>query len=137
MNKADFLKKEKIFCERCGRDLTIKPELSMIQIVDDNTTKKIARIVSCCKGECDKKLLLNLKENECGRWKDLTVLFNPIFYIEHMMAILNHMYDGGGFESEKVFEDYKNLMLKCYPYVIRNLTEEEITQMKYMNMLPF
>lgn len=138
MNKSNvFEKEEKVLCENCGKDLMLDPEMSMVQIVDDMTTKKITRIVPCCKGECDNLLKLRLEENESDGWKDLSEFINPILYLKHIMSVLNNMYDGIGFANEEAFEEYKSLVIRCYPYVTRDMTEEEIKSCEMSFMFPF
>ncbi|WP_207637638.1 hypothetical protein [Clostridium thermobutyricum] len=53
------------------------------------------------------------------------------------MSVLNNMYAGIGFANEEAFEEYKSLVIICYPYVTRDMTEEETKSCEMSFMFPF
>lgn len=131
MNRSNVFQKEKIIkCDYCGKNLLNDAPLSMIQIITNSTDNKILRIHTCCKGNCDRVLLKKLKHNESDGWKDLTDFLNPHLYLKNIMAMLNNMYEEMQFENLEAFEKYKELLINCYPYVSRNLSEKELSEAK-------
>lgn len=137
MKKSNiFNSNEEVKCEYCGKKLMDNPTLSMVQIVCDNENK-ITGILPCCKGKCDKELKNRIKDNNCDGWKEFDEFINPYLYIKHIMAVLNSMYEGRGFANKEAFESYKDLIIKCYPYITRDLTKNEIENANFDEMFPF
>lgn len=112
-------------CSVCGKALMDDPEMSMVNIIQNVETRKIVHIKPCCKGNCDKIISKVAKKGEISGWKDLTDFLNPYLYMRHVMAVLNSMHEGCGFDNSEAFEDYKNLVLNVYPYITRNMTDDE------------
>lgn len=137
MEKSDVLYKSKtVKCSNCDKDLFESLSLSMVQIVT-NDKDKVTKVVPCCKGECDRKLKSLLKENEYDGWKDLEDFTNPYLFIKHIMSVLNCMYEDKGFENKDAFEAYKDLIIKCYPYVSRDMNDREKESATMSETLPF
>ncbi len=131
-----FDKIEPVKCVLCGKNLINDIGLSMVQIRTDDSGK-ITKVIPCCKGECDRKLKSDMDNNEHDGWKDLSEFTNPFLFMKHIMSVINSMYDKEGFANKEAFETYKELVLNCYPYVTRNLTDTEAQTAKYDAMLPF
>ncbi len=125
-----------IKCGVCGKELMDNPSMSMINIIENMKTDKITKVIPCCKGVCDRKVQMAIKEDEVSGWKDITEFSNPYLYITNVMAVLNNMYDGKGFENKEAFEDYKSLLVKMYPYITRDMTEEELQEAILDSELP-
>ncbi len=126
-----------INCTVCGKDLMENPDLSLVNIIQDVQTRKIICVKPCCKGECDKMVSGNVKQGEISGWKDISDFTNPYLYLKHVMAVLNGMYAGEGFENEQAFEDYKKFLIDMYPYITRELSEEEVRAAALDNAMPF
>lgn len=137
MGKSDVLyESETVKCANCGKDLFESLSLSMVQIAT-NDNELITRVVPCCKGECDRKLKSLLRENEHDGWKDLEDFTNPYLFLKHIMSVLNCMYEDKGFENEEAFEAYKDLIIKCYPYISKSMTEKEKESARMSEIFPF
>lgn len=137
MEKAKvFYNSETVKCANCGKDLFKDVSLSMVQLVV-NDKDMITRVVPCCKGECDRRLERLLNRDEIDGWKDFEIFINPYLFLKHITSIMNRMYEGRGFENKEAFENYKNLVISCYPYVARNMTETEIKSARIDEMIPF
>lgn len=137
MEKSNvFSNNESLKCNYCGKDLMENINTSMV-LIATNKENKITRFQVCCKGECDHSLKNKFTFNETDGWQELSEFFNPYFFIKYIMAIMNNMYDGTGFENKEAFESFKEFILKCYPYVTRNLSEAEKSNIQFANMLPF
>lgn len=136
MKKSNvFSNPEPIKCKCCGKDLTIDPEMSMIQIIT-NKNNQIVRFTPCCKGQCDHRLQGDIdREKEYDGWQDLTNFLNPYLFIKHVMGIMNSMYEEKGFESSEAFEQYKDLIIKCYPYVTRDMDKKDLEEVRRDNMM--
>jgi hypothetical protein len=122
-------------CEICGKNLFDNPGMSMINIIQDMETQKIVAVKPCCKGKCDSSI--STQKNEISGWKDLSDFTNPYLYMKHIMSVMNCMNEDEGFANQKAFEDYKDLLLKVYPYVTRNLTDKEKQAVIFDNAMPF
>ena len=103
----------------------------------DVQTRKIICVKPCCKGECDKMVSGNVKQGGISVWIDISDFTNPYLYLKHVMAVLNGMYAGEGFENEQAFEDYKKFLIDMYPYITRELSEEEVRAAALDNAMPF
>lgn len=137
MEKAKvFYNSETVKCVNCGKDLFKDTSLSMVQFVTNNKDM-ITRVVPCCKGECDKRLRRLLNRDEIDGWRDFGDFINPYIFLKHIMSVMNCMYEDKGFENKEAFENYKNLVIRCYPYVSRNMTEKEIESARIDEMIPF
>lgn len=130
INNYDSLK-----CIVCKKDLTENIGKSMVQIITKED--RITRISPCCKGDCDNKLKSFLKDGESDGWKELFTFSNPYLYLKHLMAVMNGMYDGKVFDNTDSFESYKDLLIKMYPFISRDLTNNEMEQVEFENMMPF
>ena len=136
MNKSNvFSNSNELVCKVCGKPLFEEPGMSMINIIMNTKTNKIVSVAPCCKGKCDKSI--KAKNDEVSGWKDLSDFTNPHLYMKHIMSVFNSMYDGEGFENKEAFEAYKNLLLDIYPYITRDITEDEKEQALFANAIPF
>jgi hypothetical protein len=143
MKGVNVMEKSNIFgdtegvkCACCGNNLMENVNLSMVQIIT-NAQRKITKVYPCCKGSCDKQLLRGLQHGEHDGWQELSQFTNPYLYLKHIMSVMNNMYGGTGFENQQAFDDYKNLLIQCYPYVARNLSPAEIQSAQISDMMPF
>lgn len=112
-------------------------DASLVNIVQDIDTNKINAVHMCCKGKCDYIIQNSTGENKISAWKDLKDFTNPYLYLKHIMAVLNSMNKGEGFENEEAFQAYKNLLIKMYPYVSRNMNEKEKQAISIAEMFEF
>lgn len=137
MEKSNiFSNDESLKCSCCGKGLMENVNLSMVQIIT-NEDGLITNVHPCCKKACDKQLLRGLKPGEDDGWRELSEFTNPYLYLKNIMAIMNNMSEGKVFANEQAFEDYKDILIKCYPYIARNLSNAEIQSAELSNMLPF
>ncbi|EXG86207.1 hypothetical protein K413DRAFT_3031 [Clostridium sp. ASBs410] len=120
-----FKNEEELVCEVCGKKLMDDANKSLINVIKNVETKKIVAMYPCCKCECDHIIRNKTKKDEISQWIDLRDLTNPYLYIKNIMAAMNNMYEGKGFENEEVFGTYKRIMLSMYPYVTRDSTDKE------------
>ena len=133
MKKSNvFSNQSEIKCSVCGKNLMDNPGMSMVNIIQNMDTQKIICVKPCCKGRCDKVIGSATKPREVSGWKDITDFLNPYLYMKHIMSVMNSMQDGEGFENDEAFEDYKSLLLNVYPYVTRDLSDEEKAKLKHL-----
>ena len=126
-----------IKCSICGKDLMEQPEMSLVNIIQNLDTNKIVSVKPCCKGKCDQIIEGTAKRRELSGWKDLTDFMNPYLYMQHIMSVMNSMQKAEGFENQDAYEEYKNLLLNMYPYITRNLSEEEKEEAIMSNAFPY
>lgn len=132
-----YSNQSEIKCSVCGKDLMENPQMSMVNIIQNLDTQKIVSVKPCCKGTCDKIIEKTAKVRELSGWKDLTDFLNPYLYMKHIMSVLNSLHDEEGFENKEAFEDYKALVLNAYPYVTRDMSDEEKQSAALSNAMPF
>lgn len=133
MEKSNVIEGEiKLSCINCGTNLLENPRMAMVQIIN-GINGDITKVQPCCKGDCDKILLRELSQGEKDGWKELTEFLNPHLYLKHIIAMFNNMYAGVSFSNEQALENYKNLLINCYPYVSRNMnrSEDESAKLDY------
>ena len=132
-----FENEEELVCEVCGKNLMDNIDMSLINIIQNVETSKIVAMKPCCKGKCDEIIRYSAQNGEVSVWKDLKDFSNPYLYIRHVMAVMNSMYHGKGFENRVVFEEYKKIVLKMYPYITRNSSRAEDRRSAIDDALPF
>lgn len=129
-------------CMNCGKDLLLPGNLGVVILwlrranESCTTVKHYERIYWCCKGYCDQVL-----ESEFGvpglinGWKDIGDLMNPTGYVQWVMATLNTMRVGATY-TDGAFDNLKKIYLNIFPYVARQLTEEEKERVAQLSTLP-
>lgn len=138
MKKSNvFTNPKDVKCVVCGKNLIDDIDMSLVNIIQNMETHKIVKVCPCCKGSCDDKIERTAKENEISGWKDISDFTNPFLYIKHIMSVMNSMHNGNGFDNQAAFEDYKDLVLKMYPYVTRDMEEKENKRAILDNQFPF
>lgn len=91
---------------------------------------------SLLQGKCDQILQDEIKESEGNGFRDLITFVNPYLYINNIMQMMDRMFEGKGFANQEAFNAYSDLILNCYQYVSRNLSEEEKEFSKNISLLP-
>ena len=123
MEKSNVFSNDEIIrCTVCGKDLMDDIKMSMVQIITDENDK-IVRVIPCCKGKCDQILQDEIKESEGNGFRDLSTFINPYLYINNIMQMMDRMFEGKGFANQEAFNAYSDLILNCYQYVSRNLSD--------------
>lgn len=137
MKKSNIFREESIVsCKNCGKNLLNDVHKSMI-IIPTNEKGMIIDIIPCCKGECDDILSRNLDKRVSSGWKEFSEFVNPYLYLKHIIAVLNNQYEGLGFDNKNALENYKNLIISCYPYICRDLEDKDIQEATHSEMFPF
>lgn len=137
-----FTDSKSIHCEVCGADLldgskqgiyiTFTPFTE--HDADGNVIfedKQIKEIHFACKGECDDKLCQPYKMQYRDQWEDIDDLKNPTLWIKLLMAFLNGIYENHDLSVE-AFKTMKQMFIRSYPYVARNMTSIEKEKVKTM-----
>lgn len=124
---------QKLQCAYCGENLLENELNSMVLIVKDKESQIVA-IKPCCKKECDNHLRNQYLGYDTDGWRELSDFLNPHSYMKHVMAIMNNMFKRELFANEEAFEEYKDLILRCYPYVTRDLTDDEKSYVEWSDL---
>lgn len=130
-----FSDSESIFCEVCGADLLgsskegIYITLTPSRVFNEDGTvdfedNQIKEIHFACKGECDHILCGPYKGQYRDQWEDIDDLKNPSLWIKLLMAFINGIYENHDL-SENAFKTMKQMFIRSYPYVARNMTTKE------------
>lgn len=125
MEKAELFKGQELRCANCDKDLFEDPTSSIVVFLKEKNGKFVD-VYACCKDECDKKLLRSKgNSNHTSSWKDISDLVNPKLYLRQVFATMNTLRREDKFTDE-AFEDYKNILIQCSPYVMRSPSPEEL-----------
>lgn len=130
-----FSDNKTINCEVCGANLLngskqgIYITLTPFPEYDEEGNvvfedKQIKEIHFACKGDCDHKLCQPLKAYYRDQWEDIDELKNPTTWIKLLMAFINGIYDNHDLSAE-AFKTMKQMFIRSYPYVARNMTSKE------------
>ena len=130
-----FSDSKSIHCEVCGADLlngskegiyiTFTPTTEYDEdghVVFEN--KEIKSIHFACKGDCDLKLCAPFRADYRDQWEDIDDLKNPTLWIKLLMAFINSIYESHNL-SDDAFKTMKQMFVRSYPYVARNMTTKE------------
>ena len=71
------------------------------------------------------------KEGYIDEWDDIDDLCNPYIWMSKVMAFVNGLYNGN-YMTEEAFEEFKQMLLRTYPYVCRHLTSKEMERAKQL-----
>lgn len=142
-----FSDAKSIHCEVCGADLLagskhgIYITLTPFREFDEDGNvgfedNQIKEIHFACKGECDRKLCAPFKAQYRDQWEDIDDLKNPTLWIKLLMAFINGIYDNHDL-SEEAFKTMKQMFIRSYPYVARNMTSKEKEQVRTLLQFGF
>lgn len=137
MKKSNIYESEPLICDVCGKNLFDDPNMSIIVFIEDVDTKTFEDIKVCCKGQCDRILKSRRPKGYTDGWREVSELINPYLLIKNIMSVLNNMQSGSMKFNEEAFKKYKDIVLKCYPYVCRDLEPKEFSAVETDSMFPF
>ncbi|WGI26982.1 hypothetical protein QEN58_07945 [Halomonas alkaliantarctica] len=104
---------------------------------DEGLVKKIRNQYVCCGGDCDRTLSKRFfTDGYVDAWAELRDYFTPTLYLKAVMAFCNELNDPKIQYSEEIFDQEKEILIKAYPYVCRNLTQREVENVRSLAMLP-
>ena len=104
---------------------------------DDGLIKKIRNLYVCCGGDCDRILSKRyFTDRYVDAWAELRDYFTPTLYLKAVMAFCNGLNDPKIQYSEEAFDQKKEILIKAYPYVCRNLTQSEVESVRDLAMVP-
>lgn len=119
-----------ISCSVCEKRLAELPDDGLLVGVRDAGSGRLKSITTCCKGRCVESMLNTLKPDEILFQQELCDLMNPNLFIRFLMNKFNEHCRSGQERNEAVFEDYKAIITGIYPYVAREMDEEEVRTAK-------
>lgn len=131
-----FIEQESIKCEYCQKDLLagrsgIYVFLQPVFIEEDDNTllgpEKYVDIYFSCKGEHDQilknryRVMHNLYD---VGWSDIPDLMNPTRWLHKLVGFMNGIQRDQDLE-EKAYLKMRHMFIETFPYVARELTNEE------------
>jgi hypothetical protein len=135
-----FKEKPEIKCDNCGKDLlTTKNGIFVVlQESGDNykTTKSGYKykeekdVYFSCKGYCDTTLENKYRKQGLwsGGWEDIDDLMIPTLFLKNIMAYMNQLTEQE--ISKEAHEKMKQLYIRVFPHIARDLTESEKERVK-------
>ena len=128
-----------INCDCCGKDLLVGDNDQSIYVLltkyinmeDTKEDRTSEDMYFACKGECDEKLKRKYANEGLfdNGWEDLRDLTIPSIWIMRLMAFLNGIQRDRDMK-EPAFGKMKQMFIRTYPYVARNLTTYEKERVK-------
>ena len=126
-------------CDCCGKDLLVGDSYQSIYVLlsrdidveDEKKDRTTEDMYFACKGECDNKLRRMYAQEGLldNGWDDLRDLTIPSIWIMRLMAFLNGIQRDRNMK-EPAFGKMKQMFIRTYPYVARNLTTYEKERVK-------
>lgn len=137
-----FSDQEPFKCEHCGDQLDREHRGLVVswRKVEEQAGKYVNQIRNqyvCCAGECDRELKeIHSIDGYVSSWAELRDYFTPTLYLKAVMVFCNALNEETSIYSPDAFEQQKEILINCFPYVCRNLTKQELEQVDIQNMLP-
>ena len=119
-----------IACSVCEKRLAEVPHDGLLVGVRDLRSGRLKSISTCCKGRCMESMQEMLEPDEMLSQQELSDLMNPNLFIRFLMNKFNEYCRTDLNRNEAVFEDYKAIITGIYPYVAREMNEEEVRTAK-------
>jgi len=150
--KSKHPKPEKFFwdypelrCDNCGKNL-LEPQKEGIVVVweksfehgADKNISEVVDIYCCCKGNCDNILRHQFHakyKNVVDGWKDISDICIPTIYSEWLFLTFHELNKKAKY-SEVAFKKTLNLLLAIFPYISRELSDEEKNTIKNLTRIP-
>ncbi|MUL11893.1 hypothetical protein GNP59_18765 [Aliivibrio fischeri] len=137
-----FSDHEPFKCHHCNATLNydswgIVTSWSKYEETENGLIKKIRNQYVCCGGDCDDILSRRyFTDGYTDAWADLKDYFTPTLYLKAVMGFCNELNDPTIEYSAEAFDQEKSILIKAYPYVCRNLTESESSNVRDLGMIP-
>jgi|GEM_PF-2340702 len=120
-----FRSNDDLLCSHCGESLFENFQNATILIVTDEENSIVA-VKPCCKEACLAELKSEFHGDNVSGQIQLSAFVNPYIFLKHIFFVFDGMRGRRLFASNEAFEEYKSLVKKCYPFVSRDLTAEEL-----------
>lgn len=135
-----------INCDYCKKNLLTNREGIFdffVEFIEDENTShklkksKIKEVVFCCKGKCTDHLEYYYKKNfgyyDFG-WQDIYDFTIPTLYLKYLLAFINAILEDK--YEENVITKMKSLFINTFPYIARELTDDERQYVKMIFSIP-
>lgn len=139
-----FWEYPELLCDYCGQNL-LEPQRSGIfvewekfQYGENERTREVVDLYYCCKGHCDEVLRPRylLKHNDAiDGWDDIPDICIPTIYFKYLNSLLYELHGDTTF-SDKAYNKMINLMSAVFPYISREITEEEKIAIEDLTAIP-
>lgn len=104
---------------------------------DERMVKLIKDYYTCCGGECDRLLQAeSIADGYVSAWSELRDYFNPTLFLKAVMGFYNELQDPDVQYTKEAFENQKEIIIRAFPYVARNLTKSETERVSDLGMVP-
>lgn len=137
-----FKEKPEIKCDYCSKDLLTTRNGIFVVLKENGSYKKDKLglqysedkdIYYSCKGTCD--TILENRYNQKGLvnagWEDIDDLMIPTLFLKNIMAYMNQLNEQE--VSKEAHEKMKQLYIRVFPHVARDLTEKEKARVKILS----
>lgn len=129
-----------LLCDHTGENLLVPEPRGIIVLarsfLKNSEHPHYEEIYWCLKGEPDRVL-----EHKCRQkgltteWEDIPDVLMPTIYLKWFMSSLNQL-RGGYTYSDHAFERLKQFLICIFPYVARNLREDERRRIRSLMTIP-
>ena len=131
--------KVELFCQHTGQNL-LDPEPRGIIVFwnrfGDDHTRHCEDIYWCLKGEPDDVLASRFEATDLvSGWEDIPDVLIPTVYLKWCLTTMNQLRDGDTY-SDQAFEKLKKFLVATFPYVSRDLTDEQRARVNDLMFIP-
>lgn len=127
-------------CEYCDKNLLDDNNHGNFIVFYDqeNHAEELSCIKYACK-EHDRFVTERAREQNLrdAGWDDVDDLLIPTIWIKKLMAFINELYTSRDKVSEKYFNDFKKMFLSTFPYIVREMSQEELERVSKLMQLDF
>ena len=134
-----------LICDCCGRNLLDPKPTGIVTIwetfhddISDKSPTQILDLYFSCKGICDRKLenvFYNKYQKASDGWEDISDLCIPTIYFK-WLCHFHHELNTVGTITKTAFKKYQHFFASVFPYVSRQLSKNEKSTIKSLQMIP-
>ncbi len=115
-------------CDYCGKNLLDENNKGNYIVFEESAADgtKLKCIKYACK-EHDDIVTSEARQHKLqdAGWDDVDDLLMPVMWIKKLMAFMNEMHDPNVKMSDEYFADVKHMFLNTFPFVTREMSQQE------------
>ncbi|NCB43392.1 MAG: hypothetical protein EOM59_12345 [Clostridia bacterium] len=122
-----MIAKKVLKCDCCSKNLLEPEKIGNLIIWQKILTDEIKFIYCCCSEKCNSKLFIRHKINNkdlVDGYEKISNLCNPVVYYSRIFSLFNDV-KNNNLNDGDIFKKYMIILQSIYPYISRDLTEDE------------
>jgi hypothetical protein len=135
-----FREEPELSCCYCRKSLLLPKPHGIVVVWQSLSTAEqpttTEHVYWCCNGQCDQALKGKYSHRGIiDRWEDIPDLMVPVAYLRSAIAVINQLQRGDRFADEAI-KSMKDLLLNLFPFVARDMTEDERERISQLSIIP-